>query len=123
MRYRQINWMVSLPLCRYSLRRFPIICKSNGNNIIKRSSTSFSPCLDYALRQRLLRIAVIELSEAIYIFEFKLDGSEQAALAQIKTMEYYQRYRDQNKRIYLVGVNFSTRQRSVAAWSVEQVRS
>jgi len=67
--------------------------------------------------------AVIELSEAIYIFEFKLDGSEQAALAQIKTMEYYQRYRDQNKRIYLVGVNFSTRQRSVAAWSVEQVRS
>ncbi len=67
--------------------------------------------------------AVIELNEAIYIFEFKLDGSEQAALAQIKTMEYYQRYRDQNKRIYLVGVNFSTRQRSVAAWSVEQVRS
>ena len=64
--------------------------------------------------------AVIEVSTAIYLFEFKLNGSETEALAQIKTTEYYQRYQLQNKPLHLVGVNFSTRKRGVAKWSAAQ---
>lgn len=67
--------------------------------------------------------AVVEVAEAIYIFEFKLNGSEQAALAQIKKTAYYERYQHLAKSlgrpIHLLGVNFSTRKRGVAKWCVE----
>jgi hypothetical protein len=65
--------------------------------------------------------AVIELEKNVFIFEFKLDGSEQTALEQIKTAEYYQRYRRARKAIHLVGVNFATQQRGVAGWLVEHI--
>ena len=65
--------------------------------------------------------AVIELEKNVFIFEFKLDGSEQTALEQIKTAEYYQRYRRARKAIHLVGVNFATQQRGVAGWLVERI--
>jgi hypothetical protein len=60
--------------------------------------------------------AVVEVAQAIYLFEFKLNGSATAALAQIKTSAYYERYQGQGKALRLVGVNFSTRKRSVAQW-------
>ncbi|MFN8490102.1 MAG: AAA family ATPase [Caldilineaceae bacterium] len=63
--------------------------------------------------------AVIELTKQIYIFEFKLDGNEQAALAQIKETEYYMRYRNKNKSLLLVGANFASQQRNVTGWVVE----
>ncbi|MFN8493175.1 MAG: AAA family ATPase [Caldilineaceae bacterium] len=65
--------------------------------------------------------AVVEVATAIYLFEFKLNGSETEALAQIKTTEYYQRYQRQGKPLHLVGVNFSTRKRGVAKWCEDQL--
>lgn len=63
--------------------------------------------------------AVIELQETLFLFEFKLDGDEQEALEQIKTMEYFQKYRLSEKQIYLVGVAFDTQQRKVIRWQAE----
>lgn len=60
--------------------------------------------------------AVVEVATAIYIFEFKLNGSAEAALDQIKTTAYYERYQRQGKPLRLVGVNFSTRKRGVTQW-------
>jgi hypothetical protein len=60
--------------------------------------------------------AVVEVANAIYIFEFKLNGSAEEALTQIKTTTYYERYQRQGKPLRLVGVNFSTRKRGVAQW-------
>ena len=62
--------------------------------------------------------AVVEVARAIYIFEFKLNGSAETALAQIKSTAYYERYQRQGKTLRLVGVNFSTRKRGVAKWVV-----
>ena len=62
--------------------------------------------------------AVVEVARAIYIFEFKLNGSAETALAQIKSTAYYERYQRQGKTLRLVGVNFSTRRRGVAKWVV-----
>lgn len=67
--------------------------------------------------------AVVEVTSAIYLFEFKLNGKADEALSQIKNMEYYQRYQNKGKAIHLLGVNFSTRKRSVAHWRHEMMPS
>jgi hypothetical protein len=40
----------------------------------------------------------------IYIIKFKVRSED--ALTQIKTKNYHQKYINQNKEIYLVGINF-----------------
>ena len=65
--------------------------------------------------------AVVELKEAIFLFEFKLDGSADEALRQIITREYYQKYSLKGKPVTLVGVNFDSRKREVAEWRSEVV--
>jgi hypothetical protein len=63
--------------------------------------------------------AVVELSDHIFLFEFKLDGSEEDALQQIKDRAYYQKYQLKGKPMTLVGANFSSTQRQVVKWKQE----
>ena len=44
----------------------------------------------------------------VYIFEFKLDGSVDAALKQIEEKGYAREYTNDSRKIHLVGVNFSS---------------
>ena len=60
--------------------------------------------------------AVIEMDDALYIFEFKLDGETAVALAQIREKKYFAPYLLKNKTIHLIGVNFNMERRAVAAW-------
>ena len=57
---------------------------------------------------------VVEVKEAIYIFEFKLNKSAEEALKQIYDNKYYEEYLGSNKKIILIGINFSSKERSVA---------
>ena len=52
--------------------------------------------------------SVIILKEYIYIFELKLNMSSQKALDQIITKKYYERFKNQEKEIVLVGLSFIT---------------
>jgi hypothetical protein len=63
--------------------------------------------------------AVVELPDHIFIFEFKLDGSEEEALKQIKDKEYYQKYQLKGKPMTLIGANFASAQRQVVKWKEE----
>ena len=47
--------------------------------------------------------AVLELKDKIFIIEFKV-GEVTEAMNQIKEKKYYERYLNQNKDIYLLGV-------------------
>jgi hypothetical protein len=62
--------------------------------------------------------AVIETDEAVFIFEFKLDASAEEALAQIKARGYAEKYAARDD-VTLIGVAFSTEERSVVDWQVE----
>ena len=66
--------------------------------------------------------AVIETDEAVFIFEFKLDGGADAALAQIEERKYFAPYLLQDKALHLVGVNFNMEQREVAGWETRCLR-
>ena len=57
--------------------------------------------------------AVVEVNDTIYLFEFKLYASAKAALEQINTKEYYQKYLNQNKQLVLVGVGFDQEERNI----------
>lgn len=64
---------------------------------------------------------VIILSDSLFIFEFKLDGTAKDALQQIKKTQYYQKYRQSKKEIYLIGVNFDSSKRSIGDWKMSIV--
>lgn len=64
---------------------------------------------------------VIELTDRLYLFEFKLDGDAENALNQIKTTRYYERYQSSSKSLLLIGVNFSTEKRRVDGWKMDNL--
>ena len=50
--------------------------------------------------------AVIEYADNVYIFEFKLNQTEETAFEQIMEKEYYKSYQHSGKKITLIGANF-----------------
>ena len=64
--------------------------------------------------------AVIREGDCIYIFEFKMNQTADAALAQIHEKEYYQKYQHSGKRIVLIGANFDAASRQISEWKIEE---
>jgi hypothetical protein len=60
--------------------------------------------------------AKVETPEAIYIFEFKLNQSAQAAVDQIAEKGYFKPYAQSPKKRIGVGINFSTEKKEVEEW-------
>ena len=48
--------------------------------------------------------AVVETADGVFIFEFKVNGTLDEAMAQIHINRYYQRYEGTSKEIYLLAV-------------------
>ena len=65
---------------------------------------------------------VVTFPDKTYIIEFKCNQSAEAGIKQIKDQGYVEKYRQSGKRIILMGINFSTEKRNLAAWKVERVR-
>jgi hypothetical protein len=62
---------------------------------------------------------VLETEDLVVIFEFKMDSSPEAALAQIHEKKYAERYGKADKDLFLVGVNFDSVQRQIIGWKLE----
>ena len=65
--------------------------------------------------------SLVETDTHIYILEYKLDQSAQAALEQIKQKRYYQAYWHLGKPVIGVGVNFSSKNKNIEGWEAEVV--
>jgi len=65
--------------------------------------------------------AVAELEDRIYIFEFKIDQTAEAALRQIHDNDYARKYQGQSKPITGVGINFNTELRTVDDWDTIEI--
>jgi len=61
---------------------------------------------------------VLETGEYVYIFEFKRDKSAADALAQIEEQNYAAPYSADTRRLFKIGVNFSTEERNIVEWEV-----
>ncbi|MCL0067463.1 PD-(D/E)XK nuclease domain-containing protein [Peptococcaceae bacterium] len=54
------------------------------------------------------------IEDKIYIIEFKVIKREKgSALSQIKERKYYEKYASEGKEIYLVGMEFSEREKNI----------
>ena len=51
---------------------------------------------------------VIKMPDAIYVFEFKIDGTPEEALAQINSKQYAIPYEIDHRKVVKVGVNFDS---------------
>lgn len=63
--------------------------------------------------------AVIQTPDYIYIIECKLDRTAEEALRQINDSDYVAPFAMDKRRIYKIGVNFSSQTRGVEQWIIE----
>lgn len=61
---------------------------------------------------------VVRMTDTIYIFEFKYDGTPEEALAQIDSRQYAVPYQADGRTIVKVGVNFDSTTRTIGDWKV-----
>lgn len=54
----------------------------------------------------------------IYIFEFKIDKSADEALKQIEEKQYAKPFEQDGRKLYKIGVNFSSSTRRIEGWKV-----
>ena len=62
---------------------------------------------------------ILETEKYVYIFEFKLDGSADSAMEQIKEKGYAKEYATDKRKVVLIGCSFSSKTRTVEEWKVE----
>ncbi|CAK8721884.1 AAA family ATPase [Candidatus Electrothrix laxa] len=63
---------------------------------------------------------VVQTEFFIYILEFKLHGTQDDALQQIKDKQYAQKYQGSGKEIILLGVEFDRQERNLGTWVEER---
>ncbi len=62
---------------------------------------------------------IVEVPDYIYIFEFKLDGSAKEALRQIEEKGYARPYATDRRKLFRVGINFSSETGTISEFEVE----
>ena len=62
---------------------------------------------------------VLKTKNYLYIMEFKMDRSAQAALHQIRERGYALPFAADGRRVFLIGVNFSSAKRRIDDWRIE----
>ena len=64
--------------------------------------------------------AIATSDNYIYIFEFKMDQDPQIALDQINEKDYAGRFKKDSRKIFKIGVNFSSKEKNITEWKVEE---
>ena len=62
--------------------------------------------------------ALLRTRGVLYLFEFKMNSTADAALAQIESKQYAIPYRSDGDRIVKIGVNFDTTLRTLGEWKI-----
>jgi len=63
---------------------------------------------------------ILETDGYVYLFEFKLDGSADEALAQIEERQYAAPYAADPRKLFKIGVNFDSAARNLTEWKVRE---
>ena len=63
---------------------------------------------------------VVQLPDAVYVIEFKLDQSAEAAVEQMKAQQYALPYQNSGRPVYLFGINFSSAEKAVEGWLLQE---
>ena len=61
----------------------------------------------------------IETADYVYIFEFKVDSTPDKAMEQILERGYHLRFEADNRNVFLIAANFSTKSRTLDNWIID----
>ena len=61
---------------------------------------------------------VLQTDSNVYVMEFKLDGSAEQAMQQIEEKQYALPFAKDSRKVYSIGVNFSSETRNIDKWIV-----
>jgi len=61
----------------------------------------------------------IKTKDNIYIIEFKVGNDD--TLKQIKQKKYYEKYKNENKDIYLIGINFDEKEKNISKFEWDKI--
>lgn len=64
---------------------------------------------------------VVKMQDAIYVFEFKVDGTPEEALEQINSKGYAIPYQPDHRKVVKIGVNFDSATRSIGDWKIVEI--
>ena len=64
--------------------------------------------------------AVVHAPDAVYVFELKYDGSAEEAIRQIDDKGYLIPYSADGKRLFKIGVNYDSEQRTIGDWIIRE---
>lgn len=62
---------------------------------------------------------VLQTADYVYVMEFKLDGSAEEAMKQIEEKQYALPFAGDSRKVYKIGVNFSSETRNIERWIVK----
>ena len=62
----------------------------------------------------------IKTKDYIYVIEFKLDGTPEEALKQIEEKGYTKPFEMDSRKVYRIGVNFSSEKRCIEEWKIKE---
>ena len=62
---------------------------------------------------------LIETTKFIYIIELKYNSTPDEALRQIEEKAYACKFATDHRRLFKIGVNFSSEKRCIEAWKIE----
>jgi hypothetical protein len=63
---------------------------------------------------------LIKTKDYIYVIELKLDGTAEEALRQIEEKGYAKPFARDPRKLYKIGVNFSSKTRGIEDWKIEE---
>ncbi len=63
---------------------------------------------------------VLQTDRFVYVMEFKLDGTAEEALRQIAERRYADPFAADPRRVFRIGVNFSSAERNIERWIIEE---
>jgi len=61
----------------------------------------------------------VEFKDKVFIIELKCNQSAEQALRQIHEKRYHEKYVQSGRRIYLLGINFNTKEKAITDWRLE----
>ena len=64
--------------------------------------------------------AVVYMPDAVFVFELKYDGSAEEAFKQIDEKGYLIPYSADGKRLFKIGVNYDSNQRTISDWKIKE---
>ena len=64
--------------------------------------------------------AVVYMPDAVFVFELKYDGSAEEAIRQIDEKGYLIPYSADGKRLFKIGVNYDSTQRTIGDWIIKK---